>query len=225
MNASTGRPGSTRRHAVLGAVVAIVVLIATACSIGADDEPRALTVSTTTTSTPAAPTSGGASAELWYVSDGALVPVSLSLPDHLLSTVVGAMFDAPDQTVEAQDLTTSIPVDTSLRSVDLVDGTLTIDLSEEFDNVIGPSRQQAIAQIVLTATDFSNVSRVRFQVDGTPIQVATPTRGDAATVTACDYVSLLADPVELSQGVTDDTMIVGLQERIAELEETCPAPD
>ena len=221
---ATFRP-SVRTTAWSALVAIAVLVVATSCSIGADDEPRALAVSTTTTSTPAAPTSGGASAELWYVSDGALVPASLSLPDHLLSTGVGAIFDAPDPAVEAHDLTTSIPVDTSLRSVDLVDGTLTIDLSEEFDNVIGPSRQQAIAQIVLTATDFSNVNRVRFQVDGTPIQVATPTRGDAATVTACDYASLLADPVELAQDVTDDTMIVGLQERVAELEKSCPTAD
>ena len=40
--------------------------------------------------------SGGASAQLWYVLDGSLVPVSASLPDHLLSTVMGSLVDAPD---------------------------------------------------------------------------------------------------------------------------------
>ena len=44
----------------------------------------------------------------------------------------------------------------------------------------------------------------------------------SATVTACDYVSLLADPTEISQEVTDEEMLRLLQERVAALEDSCP---
>ena len=211
-------------HRITSLIAAAAVVVAAAgCSIGTDSEPRALAVSTTTTSAPAAPTSGGASAQLWYLRDGSLVPAAVSLPDHTVSTTIGALFDTTDAAVKSQKLTSSVPIDTELSSVDLNEGTLTVDLSKEFDNVVGPSRQLAIAQIVLTATEFPNVSRVRFKVDGKPVQVATPTRGDATTVTACDYASLLGDPAELAKSGLSNASMQQLDERVATFAENCPA--
>ncbi|RTL09226.1 MAG: hypothetical protein EKK62_03335 [Acidimicrobiia bacterium] len=218
-----GSPGRRRRRIVARSLAAVAVPLAVAagCSISTDDTPRGLAVSTTTTSAPASPTSGGASAQLWYVLDGSLVPVSASLPDHLLSTVMGSLFDAPDTESVGRDLTTSVPVDTKVEHLDLADGTLTVDLSGEFDNLVGPSRQQAIAQIVLTATEFPSVERVRFRVDGTAVPVPTPTRGDAPTVSECDYASLLADPVEMAQAGVTLSAIQRTQARAADLERHC----
>lgn len=216
----------TSRTRVMSMVVAVGVALITStalagCAIGTDSEPRALVVSTTTTTAPAAPTSGGASAELWYLRDGSLVPTAVSLPDHTLSTTIGALFDTPDGSVKSHELTSSVPIDTELTNLDLNAGTLTVSLSKEFDNVVGPSRQQAIAQIVLTATEFPDVSKVRFKVDGRQVQVATPTRGDAATVTACDYATLIGDPNELARsGLTNATM-QHLEQRATDFE-TCP---
>jgi len=212
----------TRRAALLVAATAIVAGSA-GCSIGTDSEPRSLAVSTTTTSAPTAPSTGGASAQLWYLRDGALVPAAVSLPDHTVSTTIGALFDTPDNAVKSQELTSSVPIDTQLANLDLNDGTLTVNLSKEFDNVVGPSRQQAIAQIVLTATEFVSVNKVRFKVDGKSIQVATPTRGDATTVTACDYASFLGDPAVLAQSGIANASMQQLDQRIAGLNETCPA--
>ncbi|UDY35950.1 GerMN domain-containing protein [Dermatobacter hominis] len=213
----------------VGAALALAacasILAVTSCSIGTDDEPRALAVSTTTTTLPAAPTSGGATAVLYYLREGQLIPVSLSLPDRQVQTVVETLFESPEPGLDALDLTTSVPIDTQLTSLELEDGTLTLDLSEEFDNVVGPSRQQAIAQIVMTATEFGNVERVRFQVDGDPIQVATPTRGDATTVTACDYASLLPDPTDVESVGLGSATLQRLELRTSKLETTCPAVD
>lgn len=217
--------GSRSAPVVAWAAVIAALIAATSCSIGTDDEPRALAVSTTTTTLPATPTSGGASAVVYYLRDGQLIPVSLSLPDRQVQTVVETLFEVPDTSVQGQDLTTSVPVDTHLTSMELQDGTLTLDLSEEFDNVVGPSRQLAIAQIVMTATEFGNVERVRFRVDGDPIQVATPTRGDASTVTACDYASLLPDPAQVDSVGLGSTTLQRLQLRTSKLESTCPATD
>ncbi len=206
----------------IAATFACALVATTSCAITADDEPRALAVTTTTTTEPATPTVGGSTAVLWMLDDGQLVPLSLSLPDHMVSTVLGALFDPSSDTDEQhRGLTSSVPVDARLEDVELNGGTLTVNMSEEFDNVVGPSRQQAIAQIVLTATEFPNIERVRFEVDGEPVQVATPTRGDAGTVTACDYVSLLADPTNTTQSTVDDDTRERLAERTATLETTC----
>ena len=218
-----------RPRGVLAALLCLAssasLLAVTSCSIGTDDEPRALAVSTTTTTIPAPPTSGGATAVLYYLREGQLIPVSLSLPDRQVQTVVETLFEAPEPGLDTLDLTTSVPIDTQLTSLELEDGTLTLDLSEEFDNVVGPSRQQAIAQIVMTATEFGNVERVRFQVDGDPIQVATPTRGDATTVTACDYASLLPDPTDVESASLGAATLQRLELRKAKLDSTCPAVD
>jgi hypothetical protein len=220
-----------RRLRVRASVAAAVALGATllvataACSIGSDDEPRALAVSTTTTSLPATPTSGEATAVLYYLRDGHLIPVSLSLPDRQVQTVVETLFEAPEPGLDSLDLTTSVPVDTQLTDLQLEDGTLTLDLSEEFDNVVGPSRQQAIAQIVMTATEFPEVERVRFRVDGDPMQVATPTRGDTSLVSACDYASLLPDPAQVESVGLGSATLQRLQLRTSKLESTCPATD
>jgi germination protein M len=217
--------GRRPRWVVVGLLGAALVAGTSSCSIGTDDQPRGLAVSTTTTTVPATPTSGGATAVLYYLRDGRLIPVSLSLPDRQVQTVVETLFEPPEPGLDTLDLTTSVPVDTRLTNLELEDGTLTLDLSEEFDNVVGPSRQQAIAQIVMTATEFGNVERVRFRVDGDPIQVATPTRGDATTVTACDYASLLPDPTEVESVGLGSATLQRLQLRTSKLETDCPAVD
>lgn len=188
------RPGCV--PAVVSLVVALAVL-SVGCSISTDAQPRDLAVSSTSTSVPATPTTGGARAYLYYVLDGQLVPVLLPLSDHQIETVLNALLKAPTLGDRTKDLTTSIPVGTRLTSRRPEDGTLSLDLSGDFDNVVGPNRQQAIAQIVMTATEFPEVDRVRFSVDGKPVQVATPARGDAAVVTDCDYRSLLAKPADV----------------------------
>jgi hypothetical protein len=73
-----------------------------------------------------------------------------------------------------------------------------VDLSRAFEDLVGPAKQQAIGQLVLTATGFPGISDMRFLVGGEPIQVASPTRGDTATVDDCDFASLL--PTESAAG-------------------------
>ena len=97
-----------------------------------------------------------------------------------------------------------------------------VDLSKEFENVVGPSRQQAIAQMVLTATEFPEVRSLRFLVDGKPVQVTSPTRGDTTTVTDCDYRSLLPTADEVAKADLDAATTERLNLRRESLEQRCP---
>ena len=64
---------------------------------------------------------------------------------------------------------------------------------------------------------------LRPELQREPVQVATPTRGDATTVTACDYASLLGDPAELAKSGLSNLSMQQLDERVATFAENCPA--
>ncbi|MBS1838311.1 MAG: GerMN domain-containing protein [Actinobacteria bacterium] len=212
-----------RRITLLVAAGLSASLLLAACSIGTDDAPRDLAVSTSTTVAPVTPTSGGATAVLYYVHDGQLVPITRSLPDRHLGTVLDTLLKAPSTDQQSRNLTTSIPVGTRLSSSRLDGSTLIVDLSSEFDNVVGPSRQQAIAQIVMTATEFPGVDRLRFSINGKPVQVATPTRGDTSVVSDCDYRSLLAKPSDIDGTTLGQATVQRLQLRQSNLVQQCPS--
>lgn len=208
--------------AVVGVLIGVAALIS-ACSIGTDDAPRELAASTTTTAAPSNPTVGGATAVLYYVRDGQLVPVTQSLPDRDIGTVLNTLLKAQPEDQQSRKLTTSIPVGTRLSNVRFDAGTLSVDLSGEFDNVVGPSRQQAIAQIVMTATELPDVDQLKFSVGGKPVQVATPTHGDASVVTDCDYRTLLARPSDVAVAELGQANVQRLQARQTAMDQHCPA--
>jgi len=218
-----GRSRSSTVGVAFSLLTVGALLLVSGCSIRADSDPRALPISTTTTSTPTVtPTVGGSEAAVFYVLDGQLIPVSVSMPDHRVSSALTALFDKPDESIEQAKLTTSIPVGTTITDSRITDGTLTLDLSREFENVVGPARQQAIGQIVLTASDFPAVERVRFEIDGDPLQVATPSRGDVSSVTDCDYRTLLPTADDIRTANLSPQTIEQLETTIDDLDQRCP---
>lgn len=71
----------------------------------------------------------------------------------------------------ADGLISIVPAGTELRGVNLVDGLATVDLSGEYESGGGSLSMMArIAQVVFTATQFDNVDRVLFWLDGEPIE-------------------------------------------------------
>jgi spore germination protein GerM len=86
----------------------------------------------------------------------------------------------------SRDLSTSVPPGTKLRGAMVADGLATIDLSSEIDDIGGPAQKKAFAQIVFTALGFDEVERVRFLVDGEPVDAPTDD-GNLAEVSADDY--------------------------------------
>jgi spore germination protein GerM len=212
----------THRALLTLATAAAVAVLAAACSIGGDSQPRALAVSTTTTEVQSTPSSGEAAAVLYFVRDGKLVPVARSVPDRQLATVLGALMKNPVPVERIEGLGTSIPTGTELKGLRQDGDTVSVDLSKAFENVVGPSRQQAIAQMVMTATEFPDVRSLRFSVDGKPVQVTSPTRGDTATVTACDYESLLPSADEAAEADLDAPTTQRLDVRREGLAKRCP---
>ena len=170
------------------------------------------------------PTTGGiAPAVLYYLREGALLPISEELPDNAPTTVLETLLQPPPQDGAVTNLATSIPVGTELLELRREGTHATVDLSAAFDNVQGLARQQAVGQIVMTLTQLLSIETVGFRVDGEDIAVASATRGDVDEVDACDYARLLSDiDTAVDAGLAVPSLLE-LGERRDALENACPA--
>ena len=207
------------------AALLLAVAATTACGIQTDSSPRRLSVSTTTTVPRPTTTSGTTATALYVTRNGDVVPVTRELPDQAARTVLDALVRLRPPDVGVKGASNAIPLGTevlsALRSGGRSGTVLTVDLSGRFDRVVGPSRQLAVAQLVLTATGLPGVKLVRFSIDGKPVTVPTPKKGDAAEVTACDVASLLADPDSTESAGLSARSAARLTERSDELKAAC----
>ena len=112
----------------------------------------------------------------------------------LASARIGALFSQPTAEEADAGITSSIPADLVLLQEPVLDeesGVLTIDLSSELFDIQSAELTRAVAQIVFTVTELSDVLRVRFLVEGE----ATPVPNDDGVekedpVGRADYRSL-----------------------------------
>lgn len=99
-----------------------------------------------------------------------LVESEASLPD-----VVEVLLTGPTRAERRQGLTTAFVDDDAVGSSDLVGGVASVDLTQQFTVLDGPTQRLAIAQMVLTLTSRPGVGRVAFTLQGQPIDIP---RGD-----------------------------------------------
>jgi hypothetical protein len=194
---TSGRPTLRRGLAIAGAAAAVALLAGGGWllwSKSAGDEAVAptTTATTTTATTTTLPPAADEVPELvvYFLKDGALMPVARDLrvlnvsplPDlgplalDLLLWGPGA-WDAgplPDPVAAAEArLTTAIPQGTRVLGLTIADGTAGVDLSAEFAG----ASPQAIAQVVYTLTRLQGVTEVGFSVEGVPQVIGSLTSG------------------------------------------------
>jgi spore germination protein GerM len=201
---------------VLPSVVLAALL--SACGISTDGAPREL-AATTSTSTTLPEQAGTAPAVLYYVQADRLVPITRALPARNAEAIIESLLQPPAPE-EGAGLSSSIPANTQMLGLERSGSLLAVDLSREFDDVVGPSRQLAIGQMVLSETALSDTTQLTFSIEGEPFKVTT-SRGDVNVVSACDYASMLADP-EAEEAELTTGQITLLQLRRKELKDECP---
>ena len=214
-------PSSGGRSAAVCALLALLAVVAAACGVDVDTSPRPVLTEPSTTTTSAVPAGGRSPVVLYYVREGTLLPVIEDLTDRRLDSTIAALLQPPTGAPGVAGLGTSIPAGTQLLDTDTANGQLRINLSSAFDNVVGRSREQAIGQMVLTATQDSDIEEVVFEVDGEPITVSSPNRGDRPEVGACDFRSLLATVDDASDALLPFEAVTALEQHRAELDEEC----
>ncbi len=205
-----------------GAVLMVAVLLG-GCGLGFDDEPRALQEEASTTTVAATPSVGRLTTVVYYVREGALVPLDQELPDRNPSTLLTVLAMPPS--AGPSGLGTSVPAGTEVLGTTRAGDRLIVNLSSNFDNVVGLSRQQAIGQMVLTVTGQGAVEQMEFQIDGDTITVSSTRRGDTTVVDECDFAALLASPDNLAAAGLPEQSLEELRTRRADLDRNCGTAD
>jgi Sporulation and spore germination/Immunoglobulin-like domain of bacterial spore germination len=161
--------------------LALVLLTLAGCADG-DDDAAPPTLGTDRTATEAAPTTSPATTvtpttgealvlRLYFVRNGRIAATSRDLEPTraVAAAAVRELLDGPTATEENARVDTAIPTATRLRGVSINGDVATVDLSREFESGGGSlSMQLRVAQVVYTLTQFRNVKRVLFRIDGQP---------------------------------------------------------
>ena len=123
----------------------LVALTVSACGVPLDDTPRPIAAPTSTTS-PQEQTNtdedGGTTAFLFFIANERLINLEEDVSRRSTADVLSTLFRV-DPTDSNDEVTSQIPTGTRLLSADQSGETLVVNVSEEFDNLVGPARFQA----------------------------------------------------------------------------------
>lgn len=114
------------------------------------------------------------SLQVWFPRDNALVEVRRThQPTPLVATAaINALLAGPTPEERVRGLGTAVPPGTKLLGIAIHDGVATIDLTSEYQSGAGSrSMQMRLGQVVYTLTQFPTVQKVRFRLDGSPVNV------------------------------------------------------
>jgi len=161
--------------AVVGVGVAAWLLLfgrgsENAVSLGRPPREAASTQATQSTGT----LSNARSLEVWFTRHGRLVEaLRTHRPTPRVATAaVEALLAGPSRAERAGGLTTEIPRGTRLIGVTIANGVARVDLTSDYEaGADARSLQLRLAQVVYTLTQFPTVRAVRFELDGSPVDV------------------------------------------------------
>jgi len=132
--------------------------------------PSEINATPTGTSTVATSTS----VEVWFASGERRVAERRTHTPTLgvAAAALEALLAGPTRAERASGVSTAVPAGTRLLSVSINGGIATVDLTSEYQSGGGSfSMQVRLGQVVYTLTQFPTVKKVRFQLDGAPVNV------------------------------------------------------
>ena len=141
---------------------------------------------------PELPTQPTAVYTLSFVRRGHLVDVTRDLPTRApQEQVLIALLDGPTTREAERAITTEIPGETRLLTVDVTDGIAAVNLSREFQSA-GSSESVLlrVAEVVRTLTGTKGVTAVRFLIDGEFVGVPTDSGVVERPVNRLDYATV-----------------------------------
>jgi germination protein M len=138
--------------------VSVVVLALAGCAGGDDDaEP---------------PPSSARMLRVYFVRGENVGPAARAVPQTQAvgASAVRELLAGPSAEERAAGLVSSVPGATRLNDLSIDDGVATVDLTRAFESGGGStSMKLRVAQVVYTLTQFPTVKRVRFRLDGRPV--------------------------------------------------------
>jgi len=123
---------------------------------------------------PAAKKRSLVSLETWFVHGHGLAVRRRTHTKTLrvATAAMRALLAGPTPGERRSAITTAIPAGTRLLGIGISNGVATVDLTSQFQSGgNSESLQLRLAQVVYTLTQFPTVGRVRFEIDGSPVNV------------------------------------------------------
>lgn len=114
------------------------------------------------------------SLEVWFTrSDGLVAVRRTHQPTPRVATAaIDALLAGPSAAERASGIVSTVPSGTRLLGITIRNGVATVDLTSEYQSGGGSlSMQTRLGQVVYTLTQFPTVQKVRFRLDGTPVNV------------------------------------------------------
>jgi len=108
--------------------------------------------------------------QVWFADGKKLAPAvaTIEATPRVGSAALDALLEGA---AGAGNLTSAIPEDTKVNSLNIEGGTATVDLSSEFESGSGiPSMGMRLGQLTFTLTQFPTVKRVVLEVDGERVE-------------------------------------------------------
>ncbi len=189
---------------MLVAAGAALALTCAGCGVPVDNGPTALarnnvpfgllrpSAATSTTTPNAAPVTVAVQIFL-LAADGTLSQATREVPVPApLTSILDALVDGPTNAEAAAGLQSAVPPQTQIISASVSGGVATVDLGGTFDQLVGQSEIEAVAQIVFTATALPDVSSVGFELGGAQVAVPTATGAEVPTADRAQFAPLVA---------------------------------
>ncbi len=135
----------------------------------------------------------------WITAGEAVVPrgreVSGTTRRERLASLLEQLAAGPTPAELDEQLSTALPPTIRLTVAGFEDGTATIDLEVQTQELSGVSLRRAVAQIVLTATSVPGVQAVLLELSGEPVEAPLPAGAlTAGPLTAQDYAAATVLP-------------------------------
>jgi sporulation and spore germination protein/immunoglobulin-like protein involved in spore germination len=146
------------------------------------------------------------SLEVWFARSDGLVAVRRTHEQtpRVASAAIDALLAGPTSAERNSGISTAVPNETRLLGIAIRNGVATVDLTSEYQSGGGSlSMQTRLGQVVYTLTQFPTVRKVRFRLDGTPVDVFS-SEGIVLDhpVGRSDYVNLLP-AIEVAKPAAD----------------------
>jgi hypothetical protein len=160
------------RTRVLAPLLALVAVLAPACSLRADTTPRDIPLADRfLTGGPATGEEAAGTSRIYLLAplgqDGQqrLRAVSRDVPDDP-DALLRSLFLGPNEDEVDAQLSTRLPQGLEITSVTSTGRILNVDVTPGFGDVDANAVRLAVAQIVVTASEVNGVQAVRLRVDG-----------------------------------------------------------
>lgn len=177
-------------------VAVSVVLLVTACGVEAQPAPEPVPAGRLPSASPSAAAPSTASrGQVWGARDGRLVPVFAELQGTGTAARVRAVLSLADPD---ERLPSALPPGTRLLRITGSGDRVVLTLSEELRTVPAADLPLALAQLVFTVTERSDVRRVHVRADREPIVYVD------ATGRRVDRPLVRSDFAELAPGEAPD---------------------